>query len=450
MNEKRGSFKSSIGFVLAAAGSAVGLGNLWRFPYLAAMYGGGTFLIIYLVMAVTFGFSLMVGEISIGRKTGLSCIKAFDKLNSRFKWLGILNASVPILIVPYYSVIGGWVTKYMMVYLFGHDKEAAKDGFFNSFISGSLQPAVYFIIFFLISTIVILMGVQNGVEKVSKILMPILVILTFVVAIYSMTIKGAAGGIKYYLVPQAKYFTPKTLLAAVGQLFYSLSLAMGIMVTYGSYMKKDTNIEKSARQIEVFDTLIAFLAGMMIIPAVYAFSGIEGMTSGPGLMFIALPKVFNSMVIGRCIGFLFFLLVFFAALTSAISLEETVVSVYCDQFNINRKRSVVITVITSMVLGILSALGYGPLGAVKLLGMQFLDFFDFISNSVIMPVVSIGICIFIGFVIKPSSVKEEVECNGEKFHAYGLFYVMTKWIAPVLLTAILVTSILSAFGIFSF
>ncbi len=448
MNNERSGFTGKIGFILAAAGSAVGLGNLWRFPYLAAQYGGGIFLLIYLVLAVSFGFALMTAEIALGRKTGLSAIGAYKALDKRFAFVGVLTSLVPMIILPYYSVIGGWVTKYLFAFMTGSGLEAAKDGYFTSFIGLTGEPILWFTIFMGLTALVVLFGVENGVEKVSKVMMPILVVLSVVIAIYSVTRPGAGAGLVYYLKPDFSKFSVKTVLAAMGQLFYSMSLAMGIMITYGSYMKKEVNLESSVRQIEIFDTGIAFFAGLMIIPAVFAFSGGDesALSSGPSLMFITLPKVFESMRGGNFIGSLFFLLVLFAALTSSISLMETVVSIFCDRFKWNRKFTCLVVFIGSMAIGLLSSLGYGPLENVKIIGMQFLDFFDFISNSVIMPIVALCTCIFVGYFIKPQTIIDEAEYDG-KFSAKGLFVGTIKYIAPVCIVLILVSSILGAFGI---
>jgi len=282
MSEKRSSFTGKIGFVLAAAGSAVGLGNIWRFPYLAAKYGGGIFLLVYLILAVTFGFALMVAEIALGRKTGQSAITAFKSLDKRFSFVGVLAALIPALILPYYSVIGGWVTKYLAVFASGGASAAAADDYFTGFISKPVEPVGWFLIFIALTALIVLLGVEKGVEKVSKVMMPVLVVLTLFIAIYAMFMPGALEGVKYYLTPDFSKFSATTVLAAMGQLFYSMSLAMGIMITYGSYMKKDVNLEKSVRQIELFDTGIAFLAGLMIIPAVFAFSGGDEAALGKG------------------------------------------------------------------------------------------------------------------------------------------------------------------------
>jgi len=444
-NENRSSFTGKLGFVLAAAGSAVGLGNIWRFPYLAAEYGGGIFLLVYIILALTFGFALMTAEIAIGRKTGLSAIGAFNSLNKKFTFVGWIAAIVPVIILPYYSVIGGWVIKYLWAFLSGDAAAAATDGYFGGFIGATGEPLFWFFIFIAITALVVLFGVEKGVEKVSKIMMPILVVLTIIIAIYSICLPGALEGVKYYLLPDFSKFSVKTVLAAMGQLFYSMSLAMGIMITYGSYMKKDTNLESSVSQIEIFDTAIAFLAGLMIIPAAYAFSGGD-VGKGPSLMFVALPQVFEKMPFGTFVGVAFFILVLFAALTSSISLFETVVSIVCDKMKMGRKLACLIVFIFSLLLGALSSLGYGPLAEVTVIGMQFLDFFDFISNSVIMPIVAFFTCVFVGYIIKPQAVIEEVELNGE-FKRKRIFSAIIKYIAPICIILILVSSVLSAFGI---
>lgn len=449
--QKRSSFSGKLGFVLAAAGSAVGLGNIWRFPYLAAKYGGGTFLFIYLILAVTFGFTLMTAEIAIGRKTGLSAIGAFTILDKRFKFLGILASAVPIIIFPYYSVIGGWVVKYFFVFVTGSGHAAAGDSYFTDFISGTFEPIGWFFLFIAVTAVIVGFGVEQGIEKVSKFMMPILVLLTLFVALYGLTIDGAMDGLSYYLKPHMADVSAKTILAAMGQLFYSMSLAMGIMITYGSYMKKEDHLESSVRQIEIFDTGVAFLAGLMIIPAVFAFSGGDSsaLQAGPGLMFITLPKVFDNMKFGNVVGTVFFLLVFFAALTSAISLMETIVSILRDKLGWTRKGTCVFVTILALVMGVPSSLGFGPLNFISWMGMSVLDIMDFVSNSVLMPIVAFFTCIFIGFVIKPSTIADEVKVTDGTFKGEKLFAVMIKWIAPIFLVLILLSSVASALGIFT-
>lgn len=454
---ERSSFTSRIGFVLAAAGSAVGLGNMWRFPYLAAKYGGGAFLITYILLAVTFGFALMITEIALGRRTRLSCIEAFKSLDARFAPLGWLSALIPVIITPYYCVIGGWVMKYFVEFARGNGLAAADDAYFGELI-GSAQnglmdkPMFWFLLFVLFTSGVVLCGVDKGIEKASSVMMPVLVLLSVGVSVYSLTIPGAMDGLKYYLFPDLADFSVTTILAAMGQLFYSMSLAMGIMITYGSYMKKEDNLEKSVAQIELFDTGIAILAGLMIIPAVVAFNGgdaslIRG-KAGPGLMFGVLPKVFDSMSMGGVIGAVFFLLVFFAALTSSISLLETVVSIVSDKAGLGRRTATVVSTAGILILGIPSCLGYGPWAHITILKMQFLDFFDFVSNSVLMPIAAIGTCIFVGHVLGCGYVEEEVEASGE-FRRKKIYRVMIRYVAPVMLAAILAGELLKYFGVIS-
>ena len=448
MDKKRGSFSGGLGFVFAAAGSAVGLGNLWRFPYLAAQYGGGIFLLVYLILAVTFGFALLTAEIAIGRKTKLSPVLAYKKLNKKFSFLGYIATLVPIIIIPYYCVIGGWVTKYVTVYAQGLVAPVAKDGYFSDFIGHPVAPLVFFLIFMLLSIVVIMLGVKKGIEKLSKFLMPLLVVLTIGIAIYALTLPNAMEGVKYYLIPDFSKFSILTVAGAMSQLFYSMSIAMGIMVTYGSYTRDDVNLTKSVNRIEFFDTLVALLAGLTIIPAVYIFSGEEGLSSqGAGLMFMTLPKVFQQMPGGNIIALLFFVLVFFAAITSSISVMEAIVSSLMDKFHLKRIPCCLIVIGICLLLGIPSSLGNGLWANIKILGMDFLTFFDYISNSILMPIVAFCTCILVGWVIKPKALTDEITKNGEKFSRKKLFNVMIKYVAPICLLFIFVTGILSQLGI---
>lgn len=461
MNEKnRNSFSGSIGFVLAAAGSAVGLGNIWRFPYLAAKDGGGLFLVIYLILAITFGFTLLTTEVAIGRKTKQSPLTAYKKLSKKWGWLGIIACLVPVIIMPYYSVIGGWVVKYFVAFLTGEGTQAATDGYFTGFITGEQQPLIFMAVFLGIVTLIILLGVNKGIESSSKLIMPILILLVIGIAVFSLTIQhtGDDGvtrtgleGFAIYVIPSLEGLTVKdfftVLVDAMGQLFFSLSVAMGIMIAYGSYVRDDANLTKSINQIEIFDTLVAFLAGVMIIPAVYTFMGREGMeASGPSLMFVSLPKVFATMgSIGNIIGCLFFAMVLFAALTSAISVMEAVVSSLMDQFHLSRTTATVIEACIALAGGVLVCLGYNklyfeaplPNGSTA----QILDIMDYISNSCLMPIVAIGTCILIGFITKPSLVIDEAEKTGVRFGRKRLYIVMIKYIAPVLLLILLFKSL---------
>ena len=369
---KRSAFSGKIGFVLSAAGASVGLGNIWRFPYLAAKYGGGIFLLVYIVLAVTFGYTMIVAETALGRMTHKSPVGAFGAFGKKggLRFGGWINAIIPILIVPYYSVIGGWVVKYLAEYVLGHGSQLAADGYFGSFISNGASTELCFVIFAVLTLAVIFAGVENGIERVSKFMMPVLVVLSIII-------------VKYFLVPDIEHFSWMTVVAAMGQMFYSLSIAMGILITFGSYMKKDISIEGSTRNVEVFDTAIAIMAGLMIIPAVFAFSGGDPDTlqAGPALMFITIPKVFESMELGSLVGVLFFVLVLFAAVTSSIALTESAVSTFEDELGWSRKKAAAVIGIIMVLLGSLSALGYGPLSGVTVIGMQFLDFFYLLTNS---------------------------------------------------------------------
>ena len=452
-DNERSSFSGKLGYVLAVAGSAVGLGNIWRFPYLAAKYGGGIFLLVYLILMLTFGYVLIVSETTLGRLTRKSPVGAFGKFGKSlpFKIGGWVNAIIPMLIIPYYSVIGGWVFKYLFEYLRGSTDALAEDSYFTGFITAGASVEVWFLIFTLVVLLIIVAGVEHGIEKVSKMMMPVLVILAIIVSIYSVTRPGALEGVKYFLIPNFDNFSWMTIVAAMGQMFYSLSIAMGILYTYGSYMKKDVDIEQSTSQIEVFDTAIAFLAGLMIIPAVFSFfdGDPEKLKAGPSLMFITLPKVFASMGMGRIIGIVFFLLVLLAALTSAISLAESCVSTIEDQLGWKRNIASVVIGIIIVILGSFSALGFGMLDFVQILGMSILDFFDFLTNSLMMPIAALSTCILIVYVVGVDKIVEEVETSS-KFKRKGLYKFFIKYLAPICILVILVSSIASVFGLIKF
>ncbi len=459
MESKRNTFSSSFGFVIASAASAVGLGNIWRFPYLAAKDGGGVFLLVYIILALTFGFTLLISEVAIGRKTRQSAYTAYGALYKPFSWVGVFASIIPFIILPYYCLIGGWVLKYFTSFITGDAAAAAGDGYFTGFITSYVSPIVFDVIFLAATAFVVFNGVEKGIESVSRVLMPILLFLVVGISIFSLTIEGEGGrtgleGFAVYVIPNFSGMSFKTffyiVVDAMGQLFYSISVAMGIMVTYGSYFSRESNLVKSVNQIEFFDTLVAFLAGVMIIPAVFAFLGMEGMqNSGPGLMFIALPKVFAKMgSVGVLVGAVFFLMVLFAALTSAVSVMEAIVSGLIDRFGWSRHKAVVIEGIAALVLGIIVCLGYNvfyfeatlPNGVTA----QILDIFDYISNYILMPVVAISTCILVGWILKPEVIIAEITRNGEHFTRKNLYVVMVKYIAPLLLTILL----LGAFGIF--
>ena len=448
---KKHGFTGQLGFVMAAAGSAVGVGNLWRFPYLAAKDGGGLFILIYLILTFTFGFTLLTSDIAIGRRTGKNSINAYEEMSPKWKFLGILTFLVPVLIMTYYAVICGWIVRYIVVYLTGQGQAAAQDSFFTDFITSPGQATLYAVLFMLFTAWIVFNGVEKGIEKYSRILMPVLLVMIVAIAIFALTLKhtDADGvtrtglqGLAVYLTPNFKGLTLRRLmqilLDAMSQIFFSLSVSMGIMITYGSYIKKDVDVNTSIHQIEVFDTGVALLAGMMIIPSIFVFEGVEGMSAGPGLMFVSLPKVFASMThLGRAAGLAFFIMAAFAALTSCVSVLETITANCMEIFHTKRKPTTIVLTIIYMIASIVIALGYStfyielplPNGSIG----QILDLMDYISNSFMMPFISMLSAILIGWVVGPDWIIEEVEFGGRKFGLRKLYAVMIRYIVPVIM-----------------
>ena len=465
--KKEGGFSGQIGFVMAAAGSAVGVGNLWRFPYLAAQDGGGLFILIYLILALTFGFTLLTSDIAVGRRTGKNSINAYAEMSPRWKFLGIVTFLVPVLIMTYYAVIGGWIGRYIVVYLAGQGSDASVDTFFNSFITNPVQSSMFAVIFMFITAWVVFNGVEKGIEKYSRILMPVLLLMIVAIAVFSLTLKftdpsgvtrTGLQGLYVYLAPDFEGITiarlMQILLDAMSQIFFSLSVSMGIMITYGSYIKKDVDINSSVHQIEFFDSGVALLAGMMIIPSIFVFEGIEGMGAGPSLMFVSLPKVFHSMgFIGNIVGLLFFLMAGFAALTSCVSVLETIVANCMEIFHTRRKKTTLVLTVVYTIASVIIALGYSsfyveiplPNGSIA----QILDLMDYISNSFMMPFISLLSSILIGWVIGPDWIVEEVEYGGKKFGLKKLYAVMIRYIVPVMMFVLFLQSagILGWFGL---
>ncbi len=462
--KNRGKFTGGIGFVFAAAGSAVGLGNVWRFPYLAAKDNGGVFILCYIILALTFGFAMLTTEIAIGRKTGQGPLTAYGKIHPKWKGIGFFAWLVPIIILPYYCAIGGWVLKYFSVFTTNNSKGTAEDDYFTGFIASDISPMVFMLIFLFITAVVVFCGVDKGIEKLSKFLMPILLLLIIGISIYSLTIshtdadgtvRTGLDGLKIYLIPDFSGMNLNdwfiVIMDALGQLFFSISVAMGIMVAYGSYVPKETNLMKSINQIEIFDTVVALLAGLMIVPAVFVFMGKDGMAQGPGLMFVSLPKIFDAMgSMGVVIGMVFFLMVSFAAITSSVSVMEAIVSGIMDKFKLGRKKSVVIVTLYALIAGIVVCLGYNKLYfEVKLPNGStgtILDIMDYISNNCLMPLVALLTCILIGWVVKPKIVIDEVTEGGYKFGRKTLYVIMIKFVTPILLLILLLRSV----GLLSF
>ena len=456
--KKSGGFSGSIGFVLAAAGSAVGLGNIWRFPYLAAKDGGGLFLLIYLALVLTFGFTLLTTDIALGRRTQQGALRAFSSIRPAWGFLGKLTFLVPALIMTYYTVIGGWVSKYMVDFIVGSGTAAAQDGYFTAFITSPVSPIVFTLLFLCVTALVVFGGVEKGVERFARLVMPGLLVMIVGIAVFALTLshtdesgvtRTGLEGLKVYVIPSFEGLTfsrfLQILLDAMSQLFFSLSVSMGIMITYGSYVKKDVNLNRAVSQIELFDTGVAFLAGMMIIPAVFVFSGTEGMASGPSLMFISLPKVFAAMGgAGRIVGIVFFVMVAFAALTSCVSIMETLVANCMEIFSCSRRRVSLIIGVLSAVAAALICLGYNalyfelklPNGAVG----QLLDVMDYISNSFLMPAISLLTCVFVGWVVGPQLIIEEMERTGDRFTRKKLYRFMIRYAAPIIMAVLFLQS----------
>ena len=426
--------------------------------YLCAKDGGGLFLIVYLILVLTFGFVLLTTDVAIGRRTKQNALNAFATLHKKWKFLGYLTFLVPALIMTYYSVIGGWIAKYFSVYLISDGTQAALDGFFTSFITSPISPIVFMLLFLALTAWVVYCGVEKGIEKYSRYIMPGLLLLIIGISVFALTLshtdengvtRTGLEGLAVYLKPDFTGMTVSrflnVVLDAMSQLFFSLSVSMGIMITYGSYVKDDVDLNKANNQIEIFDTGVAFLAGMMIIPAVYVFLGRDGMAYGPSLTFISLPKVFTAMGgVGRIIGVVFFLALGFAALTSCVSVMETLVANCMEIFHKSRKQMCAMVGLYSLITAVLICLGYNVLYFELLLpngsNAQLLDVMDYISNSFLMPFISLLTSILIGWVIGPKWIIDEVEKNGERFGRAGLYRVMIRYVVPVVMLILFLTS----------
>jgi len=444
---KRGLFNTKIGFVLAAVGSAVGLGNVWRFPYFAATYGGGTFLFAYLLIALVFGTCLLIAEITIGRMTGSGPMQAFRSLDKRFAWVGLLALITPALIFPFYSVIGGWVTRYAFVFLTGGAAGAAEAGAFPAFSSQTWAPIAWLGLFIVMCAVLLSQGIRRGVERFNLVAMPIFLVMMLGLAVYTMTLPGAGEGLRHFLVPNFNELSLNTFIAALRQSFFSLSLAGGVMVSYGSYLKKSANIEKSAVQIAIFDTSASLVAGLLVIPAVVVVAGIEGLGQGAGLLFATLPAVFYAMPGGTVVGAVFFTLMLAAAVTSGISLMEVVVTTVTDRTRLTRPQAAWVTALYSFVVALPVTLGMGVWSHVRVGGRDILGMMNFFTDTVFMPLVGLGTVLLIGWGIGPKRIIAAVEASGHKFRLAGLFSVLIKWVGPVLLSGLVVTSFLMAFGV---
>ena len=447
--QKRSAWSSKFGFLMAAVGSAVGLGNIWRFPYIAGQYGGAIFLIIYIIVVAVLGFSMLTLELVIGRNRNANVLDAFEMgKKKKITPIGWLCIFTPFLIVSYYNVIGGWIVKYLVGYIGGGgfvNDTGDYSAVFGNFISDPVWSSVFTVIFIALCAVVLIFGVQKGIEKVSKVLMPALFFILVFVAIVSLTMDGALEGLKYLFVPNfesmEEYGILNILNAAMGQAFFSLSVGMGIAVTYGSYLKKDQNIPKSAAIICGFDTLVAVFAGLAIIPAVFS-AGIAP-TEGTGLVFVALPAVFKTLGgFGIVIAVLFFVLILFAAWTSAISLLEVLIAAVEEKTKLGRKGSTALVVGVVFVTSIIVSLSQGDV-----IPTDLLTLFDNITNKILLPVTGILMCIFLVAKIGMQNAKDELLLNCKSRKWADVWGFIIKFVTPILIAFIFVMGILSWAGV---
>ena len=447
-------FTGRIGFILASAAAAIGLGNIWRFPYLVAEHGGGIFVLIYVIFVLTFGFALIAAETAIGRKTGKSSIDAFKLLCSNHpvfaKVAGWLPFIISLIITSYYTIIAGWILKYCLCYFTGSGTLLAADNgaFFSTYIGGSVEPVIWTLVVFLVVGLILSFGVQKGLQRVCVILVPALIVCMAGLAIYVLTLPGGIDGLVYCFVPDFSKLSIGTVVAAMGQTFFSLCIGAGVYITYGMYLSKKENIEKSVHSVEIFDTGVAFLAMLLIIPIVFAFSGgsPEVLGSGPGLLFQQIPQVLITLDSGgTVIGAIFFLIVFVAALTSLFALIEVPVSVLVSRFAVSRKRAIVIISVIAAVLSLFVNFGYSIWKEVTFFGNTILDTADILASNVLMPAAAISCCVLVGWLIDTKVIIDEMEADGQKFRLKKFFVVMIKYIAPVCILIIMLSNLIGLF-----
>ncbi|GMG95506.1 sodium-dependent transporter [Tepidimicrobium xylanilyticum] len=440
----RDQFVSKIGFILAAAGSAIGLGNIWRFPYLAGRNGGGAFVLFYLVCVVVLGFGLMLAEFIIGRHTQLSSVDAFKKLDKRFTFVGVMGVLAAFIIMGYYPVVGGWSVAYVLKNILGEfSTDAAIMGeIFDSLTKGVASPIFWTAVYMIVNIVIVAKGISTGIERASKVMLPTLFGLLIILVIRSLTLPNAMEGLKYLFVPDFSKVNGEVMMAALGQAFFSLSLGMGCMITYASYLGKDENLVENATVVPILDTLVALLAGVVIIPATVSF-GFD-LDSGPGLVFVTVPAIFATMgpVIGRIFGVIFFSMVVLAALTSSISLLEVVVSYLIDNRNWGRKRAVVITSIILFAICIASSLSMGIWSKYTVKGMNIFSLLDWIANNILLPLGGIFITLFVGWFWDRDKVKAEVTNNGTvKFSLFNAWIFLCRFVIPIIIALVLLSGI---------
>lgn len=440
----RDHFVSKAGFIFAAAGSAVGLGNIWRFPYLAGQNGGGAFVLFYLLCVIVLGFGLMLAEFVIGRHTQLSSVNAFKKLDKRFTFVGAMGVLAAFVIMGYYPVVGGWSVAYIFKSILGQlstDSEVMGEVFGN--LSGGIFSPIFWTAIYLLANIVIVIkGISAGIEKASKVMMPLLFVLLLILVVRALTLPNAIEGLKYLFVPNFSKITGDVMLAALGQCFFSLSLGMGCMITYASYLNKGENLVQNAIIVPLMDTSVALLAGMVIIPATVSFGFDLG--QGPGLVFITVPAIFATMgpVLGRIFGIIFFLLLTVAALTSSLSLLEVVVSYLIDNRQWERKRAVTVSSIILFIMCIAASLSMGPWSEFTILDKNIFDLLDWIANNLLLPIGGIFITLFVGWFWSKDKVKAEVTNDGTvKFKIFEIWILLCKFVIPVIIALVLLSGL---------
>jgi NSS family neurotransmitter:Na+ symporter len=439
----RGSWGSRIGFVLAAAGSAVGLGNVWKFPYMAGENGGGAFLVLYLGIAFTIGISVMLGEFVIGRAAERNPVGAFAALKGgAWKIAGGIGVAAGFLILSFYSVVAGWTIAYVVKSASGAlatTDAAALGAAFGAFSGAVAEPILYHALFMAMTIGVVMFGVQNGIERVCKILLPTLFIILVILAVRALTLPGAMAGIKFFLAPDFSKVTAATVNGALAQAFFSLSVGMGAMITYGSYLAPNENLPRATFQVTLFDTLVAVIAGLVIMPAVFAF-GISP-AAGPKLVFITLPAVFTQMPAGTFFAVLFFLLLVIAALTSAVSLLEVVVAYFVDERGMKRRTVSIVAGGVIFLLGVPSSLSMGAWSGFKIAGKEFLSLMDYIGSNLMLPAGGILVSVFIGWVILPRAMEEATSRGGHPFPLARAWVFICRWIAPAAISWILISGL---------
>ena len=445
MKKQRAEFSSSFGVIAAAAGSAVGLGNIWKFPYITGVYGGAAFLFVYLGFILAIGIPIMLSELVIGRKSKKNAFGAFRKLAPKSLWqyVGILGVGAAFMILAFYGVVAGWSIEYVFTSLtdgFQHKSPDELGSMFSNFIESPFKPVVFQLIFMVLTGAIVIVGIKDGIEKNVKILMPILVVIILVLNVRAITLPGAAEGLKFLFKPDFSKLTGEGVLSALGHAFFSLSLGMGTLITYGSYIGKKNNLVRTAIQVTVADTLIAILAGIAIFPAVFAF-GIEP-SSGPGLVFITLPNVFQQMPGGYFFAILFFTLLTVAALTSSISILEVVVAYFHEELKLKRKLATVFATIMIALLGVICSLSMGVFKDYTFFDLNFFDLLDWISANLLLPLGGLFISLFIGWKLGRNKVQQEIDKGGRiSERLLSVFVFLVKFIAPVAIAAVFLSGI---------